>query len=144
MAANGVPQVKQSGSGVVEVECDSTTSTNAQTDTPTTDTQTAPPTLVQIAAPTVQSSPAPAVVQGGSPRGRSQSRSPEQNPAQVRFTHVWGGECNSILWSSFICQVNLTMCLLPARKKIPTFPVVPCVVLYFLSVTNNSWFLVVL
>ena len=87
MAASGVPQVKQPGSGVVEVECDSTTSTNARTDTPTTDTQTAPPTLVQIAAPTAQSSPVPAVVQGGSPRGRSTSRSPQQTPTQV---HVWG------------------------------------------------------
>ena len=83
MAASGVSQVKQLGSGVVEVECDSTTSTNARTDTPTADTQTAPPTVVQIAAPGGQSSPVPAVVQGGSHRGRSTSRSPQQTPAQV-------------------------------------------------------------
>ena len=58
MAANGVgPQSRQPGSGVVEVECDSTTSTHAHTDTPTTHTQPASLTHAQMAAPAAQSSP---------------------------------------------------------------------------------------
>ena len=89
MAANGLngvgPQSRQPGSGVVEVECDSTTSTNAHTDTPTTHTQPVSPNQTQMAAPAAQSSPIPAITQRTSPRQRSKSRSPRQTPVQVRF-----------------------------------------------------------
>ena len=89
MAANGLngvgPQIRQPGSGVVEVECDSTTNTTAHTDTPATRTHPASPNQTQMVDPAAQSSPTPPITQRASPRQRSKSRSPRQTRVQVRF-----------------------------------------------------------